>query len=203
MSSGKKEKRKTNAAIESQKESAQAPSIIAADAKKRRSSVSASSGAAQERKRTKTSKKRAPSSASLPVKSNQPVELATRKDNSHSTLSRITQVQFFAAERLHNDMCGEHVMKVRATMLPFLLDAVISEGDLMDDEDAMPVIYRIQNNHNHLQVKTALEICNNVYGNPIDADLKDSSHARRAGTDMHLMLAYNDKVSLLGIVYIL
>ncbi len=74
-------------------------------------------------------------------------------------------------------MCGEHVMKVRATMLPFFLDAVISEGDLKDDEDPMPVIYWIQNNHNHLQVKTALEICNNVYGNPINADLKDRSHA--------------------------
>ena len=94
-------------------------------------------------------------------------------------------------------------MKVRATMLPFLLDAVLSEGDSFGDDDPMPEIYRIQNNHNHLQVKTAHEICNNVYGNPINAGLKDRSHARRAGTDMHLMLAYNDKVSLLGIVYIL
>ena len=56
------------------------------------------------------------------------------------------------------------------------------------------IMYRAQVNHNHPDQKHMYEITNNMFKNPVNADLTGKYHQPSMGTDMEMILTYNKEV---------
>ena len=62
--------------------------------------------------------------------------------------------------------------QIRPTMFPLTTDARLHKVECASINNCMSTWYRPRNNHNDLIPSLAHEITNNIYGNPIGADLK-------------------------------
>ena len=125
------------------------------------------------------------------------------QDNSASKKSRLTPSKTSIdctgerAARLHDDTCKTVTMEIRTAMIPFTTMAILTEAELRLDKEATPTFYRTQCNHNHVDMSTVMECTNNLYDNPIKADLTGRVHTRKIGRDMDVLLVYNTKVNTL------
>ena len=95
-----------------------------------------------------------------------------------------------AAAALFKKTTKSTTVTVNNTMWLFLCECerAVGSGDI--------VFLRVPVNHNCVNSKVALEITNNILGNPVRANLKDKFHEPNMGTDMHCLMTYNTKVSL-------
>ena len=123
------------------------------------------------------------------------------QDNSSTKKSRLTPLKTpidcegERATRLHDDTCKTVPMEIRTAMIPFTTMAILTEAEIRLDKEATPTVYRTPCNHNHVNMSTVMECTNNLYDNPIKADLTDRVHTRRIGKDMDVLLVYNANVS--------